>query len=691
MAFDEQRYVREVLEPARHNGGIPTTDLLVRYGLSLPLDSRQVATVLPQVLGCWRRARRELKYRKVVARLEADHTKLAAAFEKAKAGDLAPLTAVIAAAGAVDQAIHQQLRADVADLAAPVARITPQLATELATRHGVDEADVRAVLAEMGVTVTTADPLPGAPPVSGYRRYREALRTLGCRHTADLLLQATGRTPSEGITLWPRAGVAASAERLDTEAVAIADRAWAARPHDGTRTLASTVLVTLKKLVAASGSDGITNLVRYEIAEELRPRHRQGSSAAALVRYATDVLGLAADDARRIVFAVRAEPPVPTPSTNADQAAPQAARDERDRRPAANLTADPPSTLPERRTDAESAVTAPRSADRPRTTALPAPRPRGPLTADPPLRLPVQPGPVVESRSVVEARSPVEPRSAVEPYSAPEPRAVPPHSTVPATAAHLPASAQPTAGAMAVESVPDSPDQSSHADGVHPARAAQRHHPTGSPSAWDGSTLSVPAPRRPIVERSGAEAVVRWEWPPDLTEVVLRWQLGDRPWRTTTVSRGAYLSQGGAWLASADPATEDPSADLRIELRPVVVRDGRRIVGDPVTAQAPGRTSLWYEVTRTGPPWRRDLAVHVHTHRPVRLRQLAVVLRRGTVMPLHATDGEVLRHLEDVHLAPDRPVRLRVPAPRGPYWVRCFVTADDVELSDPPVSQLRGR
>src|SRR5690606_33166438 len=128
---------------------------------------------------------------------------------------------------------------------------------------------------------------------------------------------------------------------------------------------------------------------------------------------------------------------------------------------------------------------------------------------------------------------------------------------------------------------------------------------------------------------------------------------------------------GGAWLASADPATEDPSADLRIELRPVVVRDGRRIVGDPVTAQAPGRTSLWYEVTRTGPPWRRDLAVHVHTHRPVRLRQLAVVLRRGTVMPLHATDGEVLRHLEDVHLAPDRPVRLRVPAPRGPYWVRC--------------------
>jgi len=65
-------------------------------------------------------------------------------------------------------------------------------------------------------------------------------------------------------------------------------------------------------------------------------------------------------------------------------------------------------------------------------------------------------------------------------------------------------------------------------------------------------------------------------------------------------------------------------------------------------------------------------------------------------MPLHAADGEVLQRFDDVRLAPDNPLWLRLPAPRGPYWLRCFASADDstdevVELRDPPVVQLRGR
>ncbi|MGH3717056.1 MAG: hypothetical protein ACRDT4_26885, partial [Micromonosporaceae bacterium] len=207
-----------------------------------------------------------------------------------------------------------------------------------------------------------------------------------------------------------------------------------------------------------------------------------------------------------------------------------------------------------------------------------------------------------------------------------------------------------------------------------------------------GAYAPLPAPSQVAANRAGDEVVVHWQWPTELTEVLLRWRLADHPWRTKLVSRGAYRSQGGAWLPLAEVASNgDRNAALRVELIPIAPRHGRRVQGPPVTLKVPGRVEAWYEVTRGGPPWRRELTVAVRTHGPAQLRRLMVVLRRGTVMPLHPTDGELLRQLEDVRLAPDAPLRLRLPMPRGPYWLRCFTVDDDVELRDPPVVQLRGR
>jgi hypothetical protein len=191
--------------------------------------------------------------------------------------------------------------------------------------------------------------------------------------------------------------------------------------------------------------------------------------------------------------------------------------------------------------------------------------------------------------------------------------------------------------------------------------------------------------------------VVRWQWPPELAEVRLRWRVrhsGETRWRDRIVSRGGYRSQGGAWLPFDDGSdAADRNRPLEIQLVPAVKTGG---VTASVTVQLPGRVQAWYEVARTGPPWRRQLTVAVRAGQPAQLRSLLVVLRRGSVMPLHATDGEVLRQLDDVRLSPDTPLRLRLPAPRGPYWLRCFASADDstdevVELRDPPVVQLRGR
>lgn len=681
MSFDEERYAREVLEPARLAHGQPPADLLVRYGLSLPLQPARVAETLPAVLGCWRRARRELKYRKLVTRLEADHARLAPAFDKAKQGDVGPLTDAVEAARSASYAKLDKIGAEIDDIAGPLKRITPELAAEIAGNHGLQVSQLAPVLDEADIAVVAADRLPLESPVAGYPRYREALRTLGCRHTADFVLDESSDPDggAEGeLTIWDTVSIVGKPERrVVASSVHTADLAWAARPHDGSRTLASTVLVALKALIEFQGPTGVAELVRYEIAEELRTRHRQGASAAALVDYASSSLGLVADDARRIVFAVRAEPQ--TAAAPPAPAAPAGSGSDARVAPAPLASAAPPAPAPSSRPSAgtplsaappspATPVGAPSSAPPSRT----APGTAGPISLTAPVprsepgSLP-HPGTRSESESL--------PRSHREPESPPEPESVPEPGYRAAAAA---------AEASAV------PDE-------FPDNFAELPVLTGSaPVAADTVPLAahapLPSPNHVAADRVGDEVVVRWEWPPELTEVALRWQLGDLAWRAKSISRGAYRSQGGAWLPVGELATNgDRNAPLRIELVPVAPLHGRRVHGAPVSVTVPGRVEAWYEVTRTGPPWRRELTVAVRSGQHAHLRSLMVVLRRGTVMPLHATDGEVLRQLEDVRVSPDQPLRLRLPLPVGPYWLRCFAPGDDVELRDPPVVQMRGR
>ncbi|HEX6074242.1 MAG TPA: hypothetical protein VFZ32_03140 [Micromonosporaceae bacterium] len=604
MDFDEEQYTRDVLEPARLADSQPPADLTVRYGLSMPLSAPRIAATLPRVLGCWRRARRELKYRRLVARLEADHARLARAFDRAAAGDLGPLRAAIEQAESGNRDRTERLRSEIVDLAVPVGRITPELVAELTAGHGVPSGAVARLLAGSGVDVVVPDPLPRQPPVTGYPRYRIALRTLGCRHTADFLLDGRDDALAQGaVTLWHGVAVAGRPDRQVTpETVAAVDRAWAARPHDGSRTLASTVLVALKALADSRGADGIAELARYEIAEELRVRHRQGASARALVDFASSTLGLAGDDARRMAFAVRSEP-----------------RGDSDRDPTPAATPATPAVQPTPSPD-------------PATATSPAP-------------------------------------------AGPDPATPPGHDA-------------PAVGSAATRRGPISKT---------PPRTGRSAPATGRESLPATIPAALPTPGHPAADRLGDEVVVRWQWPPELTEVRLRWRArhgGDPRWREKTISRGGYRSQGGAWLPFDDGSDSGcRNRPLEIQLIPVTPAHPVRA---PVTVQVPGRVQAWYEVARTGPPWRRRLTVAVRTGQPAQLRTLLVVLRRGSVMPLHATDGEVLRQLDDVRLSPDSPLRLRLPAPRGPYWLRCFASADEstdevVELRDPPVVQLRGR
>ncbi len=645
--FDEERYTREVLERARLTDGQPPADLTVRYGLASPLSPGQVAETLPQVLGCWRRARRELKYRRLVTRLEADHARLAPAFARAVAGDLRPLLTAIEQAHSVGRERAERLHAEIADLAVPLGRITPEIAAELASGHGVSADELGTLLNRAGVRVVPADPLPGKAPVSGYPRYRTALRTLGCRHTADFLLDPGGGAAStDPVTVWNRVALADRPETaVAPDSVLAVDRAWAARPHDGTRTLASTVLVALKALMAAQGPEGVAELVRYEVAEELRTRHRQGASAAALVTYATAGLGLAREDARRIAFAVRTEPyGPPAPGRHA---APET----------------PPTGL-------NAPVEDPTGATGP---------------ADPPPHRVARSPAGAASHRELPAQRPALPDEAVQPAAAATRTAEVSAGTTkrPGPISKTPPGIGRNTGDVTVGS-PATPIGEPDAGSRQPA-VIERQSP--------------PAPGHITADRLGNEIVVHWQWPPELTEVLLRWRVGhpeDQSWREKAVSRGGYRSQGGAWLPLDEWSDGHRGQPLEVQLLPVVVRDGTRTSGAPAMIRVPGRVEAWYEVARTGPPWRRELTVAVRAGQPAQLRTLLVVLRRGSVMPLRATDGEVLRRVDDVRLSPDQPLRLRVSVPRGPYWLRCFAAtgdADDavVELRDPPVVQLRGR
>ena len=677
MSFDEERYAREVLEPARLSHGQPPADLLVRYGLSLPLQPARVAETLPAVLGCWRRARRELKYRKLVTRLEADHARLAPAFDKAKQGDVGPLTDAVEAARSASHAKLDKIGAEIDDIAGPLKRITPELAAEIAGNHRLQVSQLAPVLDEADIAVVAADRLPLESPVAGYPRYREALRTLGCRHTADFVLDESNDPDggAEGeLTIWNTVSIVGKPERrVVASSVHTADLAWAARPHDGSRTLASTVLVALKALIEFQGPTGVAELVRYEIAEELRTRHRQGASAAALVDYATSSLGLVADDARRIVFAVRAEPQ--SADAPPAPAAPAASGSDARVAPAPLASAPPPAPAPTSRPSAGTPLSAaPPSPATPVGPPSPAPPSRtAPGTAGPiSLTAPVprsEPGslPYPGTRSESESL----PRSHREPESPPEPESLPEPGSRAAAAA--------TEATVVPDGFAELPVLTASAPVAADAVPLAAHAP-------------LPSPNHVAADRVGDEVVVRWEWPPELTEVALRWRSGDLPWRAKSISRGAYRSQGGAWLPVGELATNgDRNAPLRIELVPVAPLHGRRVQGAPVSVTVPGRVEAWYEVTRTGPPWRRELTVAVRSGQHAHLRSLMVVLRRGTVMPLHATDGEVLRQLEDVRVSPEQPLRLRLPLPVGPYWLRCFAPGDDVELRDPPVVQMRGR
>ncbi|TDC16342.1 hypothetical protein E1284_13000, partial [Actinomadura bangladeshensis] len=312
VAFDDD-YRREVLEPARAAGDQPPEDLRVRYALDGPpsssphpppfngratldgLTGASVAARVKEVRQCWRRARGQLKYRKLIDRLEAEHRELAPLFAAAERGDPRPLEARLRGGAERTERRRGQARARLADAAGVLRTAAPAEVEAIARTGGVTRAELAGLAAADGIEIREPDPLPSAAPYPAYRKVRESLDVLGKRHLADFLFgpRLTGPIRVLGGFAAPGGDL-----RLDEGAVAAAGAEWARRSRDTSTTHADTILAALR-----SDADPHA-LLLFDVADRLRERLRQRASERALLRHAIEDLGIEQGDARRLVFAI---------------------------------------------------------------------------------------------------------------------------------------------------------------------------------------------------------------------------------------------------------------------------------------------------------------------------------------------------------------------------------------------------
>ncbi|WP_030172520.1 hypothetical protein [Spirillospora albida] len=291
-AFDDA-YRAEVLEPARAAGDRPPEDLRVRYALPDPLTPDAVAARVREVRRCWRRARGQLKFRKLIDRLEAEHRELVPLFQAAERGDLHPLRARLRGGRERAERRGEQAREGLADAAGAALMVTPGELDAIARTAGVAPAELAAFAAAEGIDVREPDPLPARPPYPAYRKVRESLDVLGARHLAAFVLGAR-TAPMHVVDGFASPAAPAG---LGPDAVAAAGARWARRSRDTSTTHADTVLAALRSADPAE-------LVLFDVVDRLRDRLRQRASERALLRYATGGLGVAEQDARRLVFAL---------------------------------------------------------------------------------------------------------------------------------------------------------------------------------------------------------------------------------------------------------------------------------------------------------------------------------------------------------------------------------------------------
>ena len=255
MAFDQQRYRREVLDPARRSG--PPADLFVRYGFQAGLPSDTVfRTQVAEVVSLWKSLRSKPGWSKLIDGLLAQHAELE------RGQELSP---------AAFQAHRQQHQAEVSRrLDALISgenasHVGPATIGRLRDAAGADEDQIRRALAAAGVTVVERLPeLPLSPP-RGYPQLGPELQILGLKLSAEVIFGT--ETVRKGFRVIGGFRLA-DGRQLSRQALEEATANASAMPHtDARKTPTEAVLAVLR---SAEREGRLDKLLLWEIIGPLR-------------------------------------------------------------------------------------------------------------------------------------------------------------------------------------------------------------------------------------------------------------------------------------------------------------------------------------------------------------------------------------------------------------------------------------
>ncbi len=292
MAWDRERYRREVLGPARRSG--PPADLFVRYGFTGQLPAGAAfRTQIDEVVGLWKTLKSKPGWGKLIEGLLTQHAALGeqeltpAAFQALRGKEQAE------AARRLDKLVKGETATHVGP--AVVARLRD------AAGAGVDDAQVRRALAAVSIKVIDRLPeLPVSPPPK-YEDLSPALRTLGLKLSAEVIfgpqaVQAGFRVLG-GFVL-------TDGRRLNEPAWTATARRSSEMAHaDSRKTPTETVLTVIK---SASRDGTLDKLLLWEVMGLIRQQAADGFGQKVIADEAAES-GLDRDEAGILAAAMLAE------------------------------------------------------------------------------------------------------------------------------------------------------------------------------------------------------------------------------------------------------------------------------------------------------------------------------------------------------------------------------------------------
>jgi len=286
VAWDRDRYRREVMDPARRAGGVPPPDLYVRYGVDPGAAPAGFASQIRAVVGYWGELTGNLSYQQLARALLRAHAELE------QDGPLTPARLAAHAAAARQEQARRLARMAEAE-AGSVTHAGPDTVLRLRDALGgqVTESDVAAALSQAGVRVTSAFPPLPAEPHAKQPDLARLTRQLGKRLAAEVVF---GDAVRDGFRVLHGFRLA-DGRALDEATLRQARDRTAALPFtDPARAPTENVLAILG--TAARHAGDLDALLLSEVVERLRPLADGGFLQRPLAVQARD-LGLDEDEA----------------------------------------------------------------------------------------------------------------------------------------------------------------------------------------------------------------------------------------------------------------------------------------------------------------------------------------------------------------------------------------------------------